>query len=85
MCPCNTTFLYRFLYRITTSSPENLCLHKDLTSKKLKYLLLLRFKPNVGKTSNIEEKMALTFNIKQNLFFKKSKFYKRKFTKICMS
>ena len=42
--------------------------HKNTTKKRPKYLILLRFKPNVGKTTYTEKKSTLTSNIRQNLF-----------------
>ena len=51
-------FLPKFLYKITTRKTKGFLLHKNLKKKgKSKYLLLLRFKPNVGRTAYIEKKV----------------------------
>ena len=63
MCPLNTTFLHKFLDKITARSTKSLFLHKYLTrKKKSKYLLLVKFKPNVAKTAHTERKGTFTFN-----------------------
>ena len=62
MCPLNITFLHQFLDRITARSTKSLFLHKYLTRKKPKYLLLVKFKPNVAKTAHTERKSTFTFN-----------------------
>ena len=62
MCPLNITFLHQFLDRITARSTKSLFLHKYLRRKKLEYLHLVKFKPNVAKTAHTERKSTFTFN-----------------------
>ena len=57
------------LYRNTTRSTKSLSLQKILTKKRLKYLLIHRFNPNVGKRAYNEENSTLAFNIMQFFFF----------------
>ena len=68
----NITFLQGFLYSLTTGSTKTLFLKKNLREKRSKCLLCLRFKPNVQKTAYTKKKSTLTFNIGQNVFFRKS-------------
>ena len=72
MFSLNITFLQRVLYSLTTGSTKTLFLQKNLREKRSKCLLRLRFKPNVQKTAYTKKKSTLTFNIGQNVFFRKS-------------
>ena len=74
MFSLNITFLQRVLYSLTTGSTKTLFLQKNLREKRSKCLLRLRFKPNVQKTAYTKKKSTLTFNIGQNVFFRKSQF-----------
>ena len=80
----NITFLPTSLYRITTRRTKSLFLHKNLTRKSIKYLLRLRYKPNVGKTADtltLKKKADRLLILAKVYFFRKSKLYKSKFAK----
>ena len=88
ICPFNITFLYKPLYRITTTILKSLFLQKNLRTQTIKRSNSAQISSKFRrKKLALKQKSTLTFINRQNffVFFFKSKFNKSKFAKTCMS